>query len=337
MKHVTVPIKKIERFKLIADRALQAEKDNLSVLFHSFACDVKVESGRIAEVRVANKDGLVTIKPKVVIDATGDGDIAAWSGAPVLKTHPLQPMTLHFRIGNVKQQANDQLNRDCRAQCEAALAAGEIKSFYGPGIMFMFAENDMYLHVIRVPGDASDAADLTRAEMQARSDAWVLFERWKKSVPGMEDSYFLAAAPYIGVRETRRIVGQYVISEDDIKAGKRFDDAIASGCWYLDVHPQQATSGDCNKLPPFWPNAYDIPYRTILPQNISNLLVAGRCHSATAMAAASTRVTVTAMALGEAAGCAAAMGVAMKKDVAEVSGVRVREALGKQNAGPFTD
>ena len=335
MKHVCVPIKNIERFKLVSDRLLQAERGRLDVLFHSFACDVKVESGRIAEVRVANKDGLVTIKPKVVIDATGDGDIAAWSGAPVIKTHPLQPMTLHFRIGNV--QPNEELNNRCRAECEAALKAGEIKSFYGPGIMFMFAENEIYLHVIRVPGDASSAADLTRAEMQARSDAWVMFERWKKSVPGMEDSYFLAAAPYIGVRETRRIVGQHVISEQDIKADKRFDDAIATGCWYLDVHPQEATSGDCNTVPSFWPNAYDIPHRSILPQTISNLLVAGRCHSATAMAAASTRVTVTAMALGEAAGCAAAMGVAAKKEVAEMSGVAVRESLARQNAGPFTD
>jgi len=327
-------IANIEAFKLLADRLLQAETPNLRTLFHTVACDVEVRGDRISAVRVACKEGLVSIKPKVVIDCTGDGDVACWSGAPVVKTTPLQPMTLHFRIGNVRPRADlAQLAQD---EALAAHRAGDLAYFYGPGIMFMFAHNEAYIHAIRVPGDASDAWDLTRAEMQGRADAWTLFERWKKHVPGFEDSYFVTSGPSIGVRETRRIVGQHVLSECDIREGRSFADAIATGCWYLDVHPHEVTLGSAHRVKGFQPDPYDIPYRSLLPQKVTNLLVAGRCHSASQMAASSTRVTVTAMALGQAAGTAAAMAIQGKRMPPEVPGTEVRSVLDAQGAGPFT-
>jgi len=121
--------------------------------------------------------------------------------------------------------------------------------------------------------------------------------------------------------------------------GRRFDDAIATGCWYLDLHPNKTVIGSANDFDPkkVQPEPYDIPYRSLVPQKVENLLVAGRCHSATRGAHASSRVTVTAMALGEAAGCAAAMSLKGKSSVATLSGVKVREKLTQQNAGPFTD
>ena len=121
--------------------------------------------------------------------------------------------------------------------------------------------------------------------------------------------------------------------------GRRFDDAIATGCWYLDLHPNKTVVGSANDFDPkkVQPGPYDIPYRSLVPQQIENLLVAGRCHSATRGAHASTRVTVTAMALGEAAGCAAAMSLKQKTAVASLNGQRVRETLSQQNSGPFTD
>jgi hypothetical protein len=328
-------IKNIERFKLLADRLLSAEAPRLRVLFHTSVCAVESDSNRIREVLVANKDGLVRIKADVVVDCTGDGDVAAWSGAPVVKTAPLQPMTLHFRFGNVKKQPN--MKNLCRAELEAAQQAGELKMFYGPGLMFMFAPNELYVHAIRVPGDASNAADLTRAEMQGRSDAWAMFERWKKNVPGFEEAYFVTSGPYIGVRETRRIDGQYVLNETEILAGKKFDDAVATGCWYLDVHPNETTGGSAWHEPPVFPDPYDIPYGTLQAKKIENLLVAGRCHSATALAAGSSRVTGTAMALGQAAGTAAAMASEAKTSTAELSGVKVRRRLESQHAGPWVD
>jgi len=294
--NVTIP--NIERFKLLADQLLTAEAPRLSVLFHTFACGVEAKEGRITEVAVANKDGLVRIQPRVVIDCTGDGDIAAWSGAPVVKSEPLQPMTMHFRIGNVKR--NPEMSRICREQVIAAHAAKELALFYGPGLVFVFAPNEAYIHAVRVAADASIAADLTRAEMQGRADAWIMFQRWQKNVPGFEDSYFISSVPYVGVRETRRIDGIYILTEEDIRKQRMFEDAVATGCWYLDVHPLKATPGAAQDKKGFQPEPYDIPYRSLLPKKVSNLLVAGRCHSATQLAASSTRVTVTAMAMGQA-------------------------------------
>ena len=120
--------------------------------------------------------------------------------------------------------------------------------------------------------------------------------------------------------------------------GRSFDDAIATGCWYLDLHPNKTTLGSANDFAPekVQPAPYDIPYRSLVPQKIGNLLVAGRCHSATRGAHASTRVTVTAMAMGEAAGCAAALALKNNSEVATLDGQRIREKLMQQGAGPFT-
>jgi glycine/D-amino acid oxidase-like deaminating enzyme len=329
----TIP--NVEQFKLLADRLLSAERDRLRVLYHSMACGVEMEGERIAAVLVANKAGIVRIRAKAVIDCTGDADIAAWSGAPVEKAAELQPLTLHFRIGNVKRQPD--ISKHCRTALEKAHERGDLPMFYGPGVMFMFAPDEVYVHGIRVPGDATDPADLTRAEMQGRADAWTMFQAWKRDVPGFEDAYFMSSGPFIGVRETRRIAGQYVLTEQDIRAGKSFDDAIATGCWYLDLHPNKATPGAANAVPKEQPAPYDIPYRSLLPRGAANLLVAGRCHSATQLAASSTRVTVTAMALGEAAGLAASMAVRGGTSPQAVSGDDVRKKLHAQNAGPVQD
>jgi hypothetical protein len=325
-------INNTERFKLLADQLLAEQADRLRVLYHTLACDVMMRGDRIEEVRVANKAGLVSIRPKVVVDCTGDADVAAWSGAPFEKAESLQPMTMHFRIGNVKRQAD--MSQRCRESVIQAHQEGAIKLFYGPGLIFNFAPDEAYIHAIRVPGDATDPEALTRAEIQGRIDAWTMFERWKKEVPGFEDAYFITSGPFIGVRETRRIVGKYVLTEEDIRAERQFDDAIATGCWYLDLHPNDVTVGTANKEKGFQPGPYDIPYGTILPQKVRNLLVAGRCHSATRQAASSTRVTVTAMALGQAAGVAAAMSAEEGKSPQELAGTSVRRTLEQQHAGP---
>lgn len=324
-------------FKLLLDRLFQAQKPGLEVLFNSFVCDAKSVSGRLETVTVANKDGLVVVKPKVVIDCTGDADVAAWAGAPFEQNAQVQPLTLHFRINNVA--ADLTVGSACRAALKAAQERGELPLYYGPGVMFLFGKNEVYVHGVRVPADPTNAADLTRAEMQGRADAHAMFKAWKRDVPAFKDAYFMEAYPWIGVRESRRIVGLHVLSEADLMESRRFDDAIATGCWYLDLHPNKTVSGSANDFDPkkVQPEPYDIPYRSLVPQGIENLLVAGRCHSATRGAHASTRVTVTAMAMGEAAGVAAAMSLRQKTGVSQLNGLRVRETLAALGAGPFTD
>jgi hypothetical protein len=306
-------------------------------LFNSLVCDVHRSGDRIETVTVANKDGLVTIKPKTVVDCTGDADVAAWAGAPFEQNAEVQPLTLHFRINNVT--ADGSIGAACRASLKAAQERGELPLYYGPGVMFLFGKNEVYVHGVRVPANPTDATDLTRAEMQGRADAHAMFRAWKQDVPAFKDAYFMEAYPWIGVRESRRIIGHHVLSEEDLMKARRFDDAIATGCWYLDLHPNKTVSGSANDFDPkkVQPEPYDIPYRSLIPQKIENLLVAGRCHSATRGAHASTRVTATAMAMGEAAGVAAALAIQSKKDVALLNGVSVREKLAALGSGPLTD
>ncbi|MFO1483689.1 MAG: FAD-dependent oxidoreductase [Verrucomicrobiaceae bacterium] len=324
-------------FKLLLDRLLQEQKDNLTVLFNSFVCDAHSSGDRVESVTLANKDGLVTVKPKVVIDCSGDADVAAWAGAPFEQNAEVQPLTLHFRIGNVKPMAN--ISSACKEALKAAQDRGELPYFYGPGVMFLYHNTEVYIHGVRVPANPTDAADLTRAEMQGRADAHAMFRAWKKDIPAFADAYFIEAYPWIGVRESRRILGRHILNEDDLMKARRFDDAIATGCWYLDLHPNKTVLGSANDFDPkkVQPEPYDIPYRSLVPQKLSNLLVAGRCHSATRGAHASTRVTATAMAMGEAAGVAAVMSLKSKTEVAALDGIRVRETLAGSGAGPFTD
>ena len=331
----SVWIPNVEEFKLLSDELILKHSDNLTVLYHSMACDVEVKEGRIAAVIIANKDGLTRVEARQVIDCTGGGDIAHWADCPTIKSTPLMPLTMHFRIGNVVPIK--ETNAAAKKVLIEAHKEGRLPNFYGPGLIFAFAKDECYVHATRVPADATDAADFTRAEIQGRKDAWTIFNEWKAKVPGFENSYYIMSGPFIGVRDTRRIVGLDVLTLDDLQKTTRHDDAIATGCWFLDIHPPETTLDKPFTGSGFQPKPYDISYRTLIPQTVSNLLAAGRCHSASSEASASSRVTATAMALGEAAGTAAALAMKSKTEVGTFDGVKVREALSKQNAGPFSD
>ena len=328
-------IPNVEHFKILTDELILQHADHLSVLYHSMACDVEVKEGRVAAVIVANKDGLVRIEARQVIDCTGDGDIAHWAGCPTTSSKPLMPLTMHFRIGNVVPVA--ETRPAAKKVLIEAHEQGRLANVYGPGLIFAFAKDECYVHATRVPANATDAADFTRAEMQGRKDAWTIFNEWKAKVPGFENSYYITSGPYIGVRDTRRIVGLNVLTLEDLQKTTRHDDAVATGCWFLDIHPPEVSVDKPFTGSGFQPKPYDISYRTLVPQQVSNLLVAGRCHSASSEASASSRVTATAMALGEAAGCAAGLAMRAKEEVGTLDGVKVRETLAKQNAGPFSE
>ncbi len=331
----SVWIPNVEEFKILTDDLILKHAPQLSVLYHSVACDVEVKDHRLSAVVIANKDGLTRVEASQVVDCTGDADIAHWAGAPTISSKPLMPLTMHFRIGNVIP-VKETKEAAKKALIEAH-QAGRLPNFYGPGLIFAFAKDECYVHATRIPANATDAADFTRAEIQGRKDAWTIFQEWKSKVPGFENSYYIMSGPFIGVRDTRRIVGQNVLTLEDLQTNTRHEDAIATGCWFLDIHPPETTLDKPFTGSGFQPKPYDISYRTLVPQNLSNLLVAGRCHSASSEASASSRVTATAMALGEAAGCAAALAIKSNRDVALVEGVKVREQLALQKAGPFSD
>ena len=287
-----------ELFKRAADDVLT--ESGVRLLFHTQVSDVIVKGDRVDTVIVSNKDGLVAVKPKTVVDATGDGDVAAWAGCPYEKAESLQPMSLHFRIAFV--ELTFELRRKCAAVLEKARAKGKVGLYGGPWPA-TFSGRDIYFNVIRVPGDATDPDDWTHAEIQGRRDAWTMFELWKEELPEFKDAYFFTSGPTAGARESRRIVGDYTLTGDDIRQAKRQDDVVVLGAWRIDRHPEHETGYHEQPVVP----PYDISYRTLLPQGIDNLWVAGRCHSATSEALASSRVTANAMGMGQAAGTAAAM------------------------------
>ena len=293
-----------ERFKRAADAILL--EAGVEVLYHTQVADVIARDGQIQSVIVSNKAGLVAIQPKVVIDCTGDGDVAAWAGAPYEKAESLQPMSLHFRIAYLEPSFD--LRRRCAAILQSAHERGELGLYAGP-YPATFSGRDVYFNATRTPGDNTDPADWTRAEIQGRRDAWQRFELWQAALPEFADAYFMTSGPVAGARESRRIVGDYVLTGADVRSGQRHDDVVLLGAWRLDRHP--ANQPGYHDTP--WTPPYDIPYRTLLPQGVENLLVAGRCHSATSEALASSRVTATAMGMGQAAGIAAALAITQQR------------------------
>ena len=197
--------------------------------------------------------------------------------------------------------------RRCAAVLQAAFERGEIGRYGGP-YPATFSGRDVYFNATRTPGDNTIPADWTKAEIRGRQDAWRMFELWKEHLPEFANSYFFTSGPVAGARESRRIVGDYVLTGDDVVSGQRHEDVVVLGAWRLDRHP--ANQPGYHDTP--WTPPYDIPYRTLLPRNFENLLVAGRCHSASSEALASSRVTATAMGMGQAAGTAAAVALAQQ-------------------------
>jgi hypothetical protein len=294
----TIPRCDPERFKRAADAIM--EDAGVEVLLHTQVADVVARKGHVEQVIVSNKDGLVAIEPQVVIDCTGDGDAAAWAGAAFEKAESLQPMSLHFRIAYV--QPTYKLRRRCAAVLEKAHERGELGLYAGP-YLATFSGRDAYFNATRYPGDNTNPEDWTQAEIQGRKDAWTMFEAWQRELDEFAEAYFMTSGPVAGGRESRRIVGDYELTEEDVRTGARHSDVIVLGAWRLDQHPAgSAGYHDIAWIPP-----YDIPFRTLLPRDFDNLLVAGRCHSATSGALASSRVTATAMGMGQAAGTAAAL------------------------------
>ncbi len=299
-----IRIKNVERIKLVADRMLT--ESGVDVLYHTKVLDTVAGGSRIAEVIIGNKDGLAAVRPKVVVDCTGDADVAAWAGAPFEMREVTQPGSLHFLVAGVEvangPEALYVLTKKCAAVLKGGQEAGRLGTYAGPWLTSV-SPGEVLFNAVRLPFNSTSTTQVTQAEIGGREDAWSMYELWKEALPEFAGSHFLMSGPSVGARESRRILGEYTLTADDVLETRRFSDVVALGSWYLDMHPSDK-SGFHEHVPV---KAYDIPYRTLLPQDVRNLVVAGRCHSATPEALASSRVNMTAMAMGQAAGVAAAL------------------------------
>jgi hypothetical protein len=176
--------------------------------------------------------------------------------------------------------------------------------------------------------DASDPESLTEGEVRCHEIVFQIWRFLRETVPGYEKCVPLTIAAYLGVRETRRIVGEYMLTEEDVLSARKFPDGIARGSFYMDVHDgQEKTPQYRAALSPPPGDFYEIPYRCLVPQAVDGLLVAGRCISTTRMANGSIRIQPTCMNTGQAAGVAAAWCVRRGILPRVVDGVELRAAL----------
>ncbi len=350
---------KVTALDMLAEAGVQ-------VLLHTLVSDAIMDGDRLRGIVVENKSGRQAVLARVTVDASGDGDVAARAGAPYIKGRErdgkMRPMTLIFRMGGVDAarlveyvRAHPEDFSPDPLQCmldlehhmirvfgffklvEEAKARGELwpDCYYFRIESVLPDRGVLTVNATRVYGvDGTRADDLSRAEIETRRQMLQLAAFARKYVPGFERSFILDSASTIGVRETRRIRGEYVMTEDDILAGRQYDDVVGVDANQQNPrqqggHPPDGKEGGPQDLEARSMIArmfvYEIPYRVLVPQAVDGLLVAGRCLSVDHHADVYTRNQGTAMASGVAAGVAAALaartGVEPRRvDVAGVQG-----------------
>jgi glycine/D-amino acid oxidase-like deaminating enzyme len=282
-------------FIFAADRMLS--EAGVRVLYQTWACEPVLDGDRIAGVVIQNKAGRQAVEASVVIDASGDGDIFAAAGEPfeLERVHPW----LWFQMGGVQD-------------VEKTFEAAKGLYFNSPGRDRILVPWGGEARVSRKI-DATDPAEVSEALVECRRMVMEEAGRLRSAVPGFEDAYISLMADQLGITESRRLQGEYVLARDDLD--KPFEDAIArTGHW---------TKYACT---------YDIPYRSLLPRGVSNLIVAGRCISADHRAHHATKEIPPSMATGQAAGTAAAIAAQQAKALRSVDVSELRTKLRKQGA-----
>jgi len=274
-------------------------------LVHLRAVDALVEGDRVTGVVVATKSGLVTIRAKCVVDCTGDADVAAFAGCETLKDPIGSPMTVCFNVTNIDMEQARAVGSEEKMKPVAARAKHKYPLIPDTWDLTPFASSACFYinHAgTRVfgPMDPTDPEEITRAECMSRRQILQMLAAMREfGGEVLSEIEIVAASPQIGVRESRRVKGVYVLTEQDSLSGRRFDDAVAWRSGALDIGYVRS-----EPMP-----THDVPYRCILPEVLDGLLVGGRCISTDHPAASAGKSMGNCMATGHAAGLAAAMAV----------------------------
>jgi hypothetical protein len=332
-----------EIFKLVALEML--DEAGVDFFFHAFASGV-LNQRDIQGVVFETKSGPVVIEATTVVDATGDGDIAALAGAPYeigrAEDGLVQPMTLMFRMADFEKRAFEayisqhpdqwrgvhglwDLIRMAEEQGELELPREDILFFATPHPHEVAVNSTRVSQVL-----GTDVWELTLAEWRSRRQMQQISAFLRKYVPGFAHSYLVQSGVHVGVRETRRIIGEYQLTVQDILAARKFADVIARSTYPVDIHNPKGSGTLLKRVPSG--DAYDIPLRALLPQRVDNLIVAGRCISGTHEAHSSYRVMPVSMATGHAAGVCAALAAQQEKSPRDVPTQAVQEMLLAQGA-----
>ncbi len=327
-------------FKCAADATVLAAGAEL--LFHAFAVGaLRHDDGRLAAVLLETKSGRVAVRGRVFVDCSGDGDLAHLAGVPMALGGPdgelLYP-TLMFRVGNVDRQRAGEAWRTIPARMEAAEAAGEFR-FPRRGAIVRPQKHptEWRVNVTQLKNadgsavDGTDARSLSGGELEGRRQAIDYLRFLRTRVPGFEAAYALEIAPQLGIRETRRLIGEVALSGDDVVGCASFADTIGVNGWPLELH----VAGDVEWRWPPIPESRgfnQLPYRMLLPRRSSaagalNLLLAGRCASMTHEGHSAARVSGPCFVMGQAAGTAAALALAAGSAVHDVDIGALQAAL----------
>ena len=300
-----------ESLKVLWERL--AEDAGVELLLHTWATGVRVDHGRVAAVRLWNKGGERWVEGRAFVDASGDADVSAMAGVPhdsPSDGRTVQSLSTLFRVANVdtdRAQAvpKSELWRLMREAAESG--AYRLPRIEGSWHRTPY-EGVALIHMTRIPNvDPTDPGQLTAAEVEGRRQVQEYHRFLRDRVPGFERAVIVGTSPAIGVRESRRVHGDYRLTREDVLGGVRFPDEVAlCGAPIEDHH----AGGDTAWRYVGHSGVYGIPLRSLLPLGIDGLLVAGRCFSATHDAHASARSMATCMAMGQAAGTAAALAAA---------------------------
>lgn len=296
-----------EVLKVVWER--MAHDAGVSLLAHTQVIDVLRDGDRVTGVVAAGRSGLVSLHAAAIIDASGDAEVAARAGVPYegIESGAVQALTTTFRLINVDTERAGQV---APGELHAMMAAAHQRGGYdlprhGGSVSLTSTPGVIATNLTRVTGvDVTDSAQLTAAEIEGRREALEYVRFLKEQVPGYERAVLGSLNTQIGIRESRRIMGEYRLTRDDIVRRKPFDDVIARCAWPIEDHH---ASPDTRWERVVGSEPFDIPYRCLLPQRVAGLLVAGRCLSADHDAHASVRVMAQCMAMGQAAGAAAAL------------------------------
>lgn len=298
-------------------------KCGIDLLLYTMGSEPIVEDSVLKGIYIQNKSGTQAVLADVVIDCTGDGDIAARSGAPFEigreSDGVFQPMTMMFKIGGLRPDYGRDDLRSWYDVLIQKMPEAEILAdipYNNPALITLPRKGEaliQWTHVKRSLGTVAD--ELTAATLEGRRQVRRALECFKLVKEQLGDVYLLDLPSMIGVRETRRITGEYVISDDDVKSGRKQPDAVCRVQFGVDIHEPEKPEQNCWQHPGF-----DIPYRSLVPLKIENLLTAGRCISGSFAAHAAYRVTGDCLAMGEAAGRAAARAVRRKCSVRSLIG-----------------
>jgi hypothetical protein len=316
-----------EVLKLVLDDMVV--EAGVQLLLHASLLDVQVEGRSVSCVRVLAKGGVIALRPKVIVDTSGDIDAlhrAEGRFLPLEAGDALQPATMMFRFGPIDFERFEALSRDevarlaRRGHEQGHLPRAALHSSRDP------YSDDAWFNISRLAVDATDPQALGVAEVEGRRQAWRAAQFIRSEVAGCDRGRLVAFATQIGVRETRRIEGDHILSADDLRKPTVFQDAIAAGAYPIDIHP--AAGGGLRYEELGGDHAYQIPYRSLIAASFDNALVAGRGISATHEALAAIRVMTISMAVGQAAGTAAAMAAgADTPDVRRVPFAELRQRL----------